>query len=123
MSYRFRHPDLHQEDDDVPGWKILLALLATLVVAAVFVAAAASMVAANNAELRPSGLFPERYLGPRRPVARVRQDLFNQRPTGITLDALKRGELGSYGWVDREHGVARIPIDRAMDLVVEGRLP
>ena len=27
--------------------------------------------------------------------------------------------LHSYGWVDKEKGVARIPIDRAMDWVIE----
>ena len=31
--------------------------------------------------------------------------------------------LTSYGWVDREGGVARIPVDRAMDLLVESGLP
>ena len=31
--------------------------------------------------------------------------------------------LSSYGWVDREAGVVRIPIDRAMDLVAERGLP
>jgi hypothetical protein len=27
--------------------------------------------------------------------------------------------LNQYGWVDREQGVVRIPIDRAMDLVLQ----
>lgn len=31
--------------------------------------------------------------------------------------------LNSYGWVDREHGVIRIPIERAIDLIVERGLP
>jgi hypothetical protein len=31
--------------------------------------------------------------------------------------------LGTYGWVSREAGVARIPIDRAIDLVLERGLP
>ena len=31
--------------------------------------------------------------------------------------------LESYGWVDQKAGVARIPIDKAMDLVVERGLP
>lgn len=31
--------------------------------------------------------------------------------------------LNSYGWIDRERGVARIPIDRAMDLLLEKGLP
>lgn len=28
-------------------------------------------------------------------------------------------QLGSYGWVSREQGIVRIPIDRAMELVIE----
>jgi len=31
--------------------------------------------------------------------------------------------LGSYDWVDQRNGVARIPIDRAMDLVAQRGLP
>ena len=31
--------------------------------------------------------------------------------------------LSSYGWVDREKGVVRIPIERAMQLVAERGLP
>jgi hypothetical protein len=31
----------------------------------------------------------------------------------------QRQELESYGWVDQENGVLRIPIERAMDLVLE----
>jgi len=32
-------------------------------------------------------------------------------------------KLRSYGWVDRPAGVVRLPIDRAMDLIVERGLP
>ena len=31
--------------------------------------------------------------------------------------------LDSYGWVDQKAGIARIPIDKAMDLLVERGLP
>jgi hypothetical protein len=31
--------------------------------------------------------------------------------------------LNQYGWVDRGAGIARIPIDRAMDLLVQKGLP
>jgi hypothetical protein len=42
------------------------------------------------------------------------------------LNNLRGGEdrvLESYGWVDRDAGIVRIPIDRAMQLVVERGLP
>jgi hypothetical protein len=32
-------------------------------------------------------------------------------------------ELNTYGWIDRTAGVVRLPIDRAMDLVLERGLP
>ena len=44
----------------------------------------------------------------------------------IELNQLRGGEdamLHSYGWVDRNAGVVHIPIERAMDLVVEKGLP
>lgn len=31
--------------------------------------------------------------------------------------------LGSYGWVDKNAGIVRLPIDRAMELVLERGLP
>jgi hypothetical protein len=42
--------------------------------------------------------------------------------SGQTLDPYRAGQeqkLSSYGWVDRQTGVARMPIDRAMDLVAQ----
>jgi len=45
---------------------------------------------------------------------------------GVLLGELRRREeeeLKSYGWVDREQGIVRIPIDRAMKLVAERGLP
>jgi hypothetical protein len=37
---------------------------------------------------------------------------------GDLRDAQRR-ELAGWGWGDRDAGIARIPIDRAMDLVVK----
>jgi hypothetical protein len=42
----------------------------------------------------------------------LRRDLINQED-----------QLNSYGWVDEKAGVARIPIERAMDLIVQRGLP
>ena len=42
------------------------------------------------------------------------------------LKQLRQGEdekLNSYGWVDQKAGIARIPVDRAMDLLIEKGLP
>jgi len=37
--------------------------------------------------------------------------------------AAEEAELKSYGWVDRPNGVVRIPVERAMELVLERGLP
>lgn len=48
---------------------------------------------------------------------------YNER-TQFTQEAEKEDEfLASYDWVDQESGVARIPIERAMELVAERGLP
>jgi hypothetical protein len=39
------------------------------------------------------------------------------------LETAERRQLESYGWVDRPAGVARIPVTRAMQLLVERGLP
>jgi hypothetical protein len=42
------------------------------------------------------------------------------------LHSLREDEaarLGSYGWVDKEGGIARIPIERAMDVMLERGFP
>jgi hypothetical protein len=122
MTYRARNPDLHQEEDLVPGWKVALPMLATLLISAVLVVWAVQAVDARQAELRPSGALPERWLGPRHAVAKVREDLFDER-RGTSLDRQQRAELHGYGWVDRDRGIVHIPIQRAIDRVVAGRRP
>ncbi len=52
------------------------------------------------------------------------QQLASERLTGTPIEAAVRAEaaqrrqLEEYGWADTERTVVRIPIDRAMDLVV-----
>jgi hypothetical protein len=35
------------------------------------------------------------------------------------LRARDQEALGTYGWVDPAHGVARIPVDRAIEILAE----
>jgi hypothetical protein len=39
------------------------------------------------------------------------------------IDALRALQSSTYTWIDRDGGVARIPVDRAMAIVVERGLP
>lgn len=74
--------------------------------------AAAQPPAAYVAHSEPSALEPP---GPRLQV----------RPE-IDLEALHAQEdavLTSYAWVDKQHGIVRIPVEEAMRLVVDGGMP
>jgi len=122
MTYRVRNPELHQEEDRVPAWKVGAAFGATLVISAIMVVWAVSANAARASALRPSDVYMERWLGLRHEVTHVRQDLFGEH-RGASVLGERRAALGRYGWVDRERGVVRIPIQRAIDLFVEGRRP
>jgi uncharacterized membrane protein len=35
----------------------------------------------------------------------------------------ERGRVGSYGWVDRDKGIVRLPVARALELLVQRGLP
>jgi len=62
-------------------------------------------------------------------TVRARQDFpeprLQVRPSAdfAKLHAREQTELNSYGWVDKSAGVMRIPIERAMQLLVERGLP
>ena len=68
---------------------------------------------------------------PRPPVAERQGDRLPPLPRlqttpAVDLRTYHEGEaqvLGSYAWVDKQQGVVRIPIARAIDLVAERGLP
>jgi hypothetical protein len=57
----------------------------------------------------PSGVFPRLQVSPRLDLAQ--------------FHAREDEELTNYGWVDRSNGIVRIPIERAMDVVLQKGLP
>jgi hypothetical protein len=122
MTYRVRNPELFQEDDRVPAWRVLLAVGVTLAISALMVVWAVSANAAHFAALRPSGAFPEQWLGPRHMVSTIREDLFGEQ-RGLSFDAEQRNLLEAYGVVDPERRIVHVPIDVAIDLVLSGRRP
>jgi hypothetical protein len=129
MTTRYRRPDVRQEEDDLPWRRILLLAAAIITLLVMLVLWAASLLRGTQAELRPSGRFPERDLGPRGEVSGIQQRLFMEKTTGeagpgTRINRNKRRDLSSFGWVDKERGVVSIPIDDAMELVAgEGGRP
>src|SRR5712671_3845520 len=115
-----------QSDVSIKGIAVFLAILAVLAVILHFGLAGLQLIfrretrrqdlqraglAADPALVRTRPNFPE----PRLQVA-PREDLQAFR-------AREEAELNSYGWIDRTAGIVRLPISRAMDLLVERGLP
>ena len=72
-------------------------------------------------------LLPDTHLG-RHPadtepvgeeVGEVYVTRIRRTAIGLQQQEEARKKLLEYGWVDRDEGIARIPIERAMDIVVE----
>jgi hypothetical protein len=115
-----RRPDMPQEEDEIPWRRVLIGFGVMLAVMAVMTAVAFGILEAREETLRPGGRFPEQALLPRTLKSEVHQDLFSAgRGFGQQLNDQKRRALSTYGWVDRERRIIRVPIDQAMDIVVE----
>jgi hypothetical protein len=68
-------------------------------------------------EVTPSPVFEARQLPPEpRLEVSPQRDLRQMRAAETAL-------LHSYGWVDRQAGIVRIPIERAIELLAERGLP
>lgn len=73
-------------------------------------------------EQRVNALFPGRHA---LDVDEFPQPRLQESPPVDTVGILRqeRARVSSYGWVDQKAGVARIPVDRAMDILAEKGLP
>jgi len=126
-------PEVREEDVRNPGvsyepreadLRVVLAFLAALGLASVMVLLVLwgmfSYFRARSAERGPLP-SPRMYTSP----PGVPQPRLQPNPVAdYNVYRLSAGEtLNSYGWVDQKAGIARIPIDKAMDLVAERGLP
>ena len=100
-----------QRDERLP-WPRLLKIAAAAL--GLFALAGAAAVAIQRDEL---GALTDG----RAPAAATVPGLIEQNTRAADLAAARAAQLEQYGWVDREKNVIRIPISRAMQLVVEGK--
>jgi hypothetical protein len=102
-------PARHEKRDFKPAWvgAFVIALVYVIVVVCMLTFMVFSRFKTEPAAENNAGLFPK----PRLQVDS--QSDLNQ------MQARDREVLNSYAWIDRDTGVVRIPIERAMDLVAE----
>lgn len=120
-----------QETDRIPGKQIAVVLGCTAVIIILGSLAAFLIAEWRSAQLAdvhsgvtyfeplpqaaptaPHGQVPEE-------VNQIEQVLFANRAPGLEERAFEQKLLGTYGWVDREARLVRIPIDRAIELYVK----
>jgi hypothetical protein len=122
--------DVHHETTDA-NVRGVLAFGAGLLVAGIvihFVVWLLFLVLADRNATRVAPAYPLAATGQRRlpPEPRLQPTPPEWRTPREDLQDFRRQEdqiLNSYGWVDKNAGVVRIPIDEAMKVVVQRGLP
>lgn len=110
MSQQFH---VRQQEDQLSRGKVVAVAAAGVIITVVSV-----LVAWWYMELRVVGpLNAEPHAPPPPELGRVEQSRIDTTQRGIHLQQLQQRELQDWGWVDRQAGIARIPIDEAMRMV------
>ncbi len=113
-------PRVRSEEDRISTGKILAVGIASLLLFFFASLATSLFFRMRLGEHPPVAIPPE--LG-RSKIGMVEQQIFDKALRGTRDRAAREDRLRSYGWVDPRRGVVHLPIDRAMDLVVQGVRP
>jgi hypothetical protein len=108
---------VQQEEDRVESRRIVRVGVVSLLVGAIAVFFAGLLEVSSVGALRPT-IAPRR--GPRtapREIGQVEQTPILETRAGIDMQRAQAGSLAGWGWVDRDAGIATIPIEEAMDIV------
>lgn len=118
------NPDIAFEQSDANirrsvfwGGAVLVLIFVAMLVVFLMIGGFSSYRAAVDPTPPPMAQFR-----PTPPSPRLQPNPVDQQTAEQELTTMKAAEdfvLNSYGWVDRQAGIVRIPIERAMQLLVE----
>jgi hypothetical protein len=111
---------VRQEEDVVAARQVAITGIVAAVIGTLGVFFAGLLLTSATGALRPDVAGKTGRRAPGRTLSRVEQTPVEVRRTGIDLRDRQQRELDSWGWVDRDAGIAKIPIERAIDLLVDG---
>jgi len=117
------HPDVRFEESDIHGPGVVLAGITLLVVIWIIVVLlhfVFALLASYRASVSTPSLPLARQLNVEPPAPRLQT---NPRIDLKDLRAYEDSQLHSYKWVDRQKGIASIPIDQAMALIAQRGIP
>ncbi|MBN1991112.1 MAG: hypothetical protein JW953_00295 [Anaerolineae bacterium] len=117
-----KNPQVNYERQDVNVKAIAIfaiGLLVVIIAAMILIAGLMNSMQARTDTIQ--AVIPQTQL-PTPPAPRLQPNPIEQTNMAQQLELLRATEearLSTYGWVDRQAGVVHIPIERAMELVVE----
>jgi hypothetical protein len=119
------NPPRDHERSDV-SVRIVLIFAGTMVISALFIILFAVWLYGFLERYQKGAVPPTMFTSPASPPQELPPAPQLQISPQMDLEQFRAAEearLNSYGWVDRQNGVVRIPIDRAMDLIAQQGLP
>jgi hypothetical protein len=109
--------EVRQDPDHIARRKIMAITVASIILMLVSLVVAWAL-------LRLWGTrAPGPAAGAPRTIGTLEQTLIIDTKRGLDLRSQQEADLQRWGWADRDAGIARIPIDRAMELVVARPIP
>ena len=111
--------EVHQEDDVIPGRRLAKVAGLAIGVGLMGVFSSAVLLETNTGGIRGHLAYGASPRAAGSSIAHIEQTPLFGAGNGQELRRRQREELSRYRWVDRDAGLAGIPIERAMDLVVQ----
>jgi len=117
MSGSGELPTPVQAPDGIRGRPVIVTASVSIVIAALGVLVSSLLLFANTGRIAGGAEVPSYPVA--RTVAGIHQTPADGPADGLDQVARARRSLDQYGWADRAGGVARIPIDRAIQWFVD----
>jgi hypothetical protein len=121
MSEPTPNPEHRHEEQDMSANAV--ALFAVSLVVALVIVHYLAVVMFRHLALQPASYLPPTPLAASREKFAGPHLLVDQALDMNKLHASEESVLNSYDWVDRDHGIVRIPIDRAIELLAQRGIP
>ncbi|HEX4477899.1 MAG TPA: hypothetical protein VH142_22575 [Polyangiaceae bacterium] len=116
MSEPQRAESVQQEPEGLHGRLVAWTVVAVVAVAAVLVGVVVLFIGVESKRLGGAASAPSYPAG--ETVGGIEQMPLDGPARGEIREARKRASLDAYGWVDKKHGIAEIPVAKAMEWLV-----
>jgi hypothetical protein len=111
---------LDQSNEHIRWWPLVLLGAASLIVFALASLAAVLVEADELGGVTDDPTIARTIVGAEQ-IGMVEPRMIELEDRAVRLAAERKTQLEEYGWVDRERGIIRIPVERAMQDLAEGR--